>query len=104
MLEKDFPLFKDLNDFLIEFNDTFGKIDKVQKVTTKFRLLRQGSHSASIYAIDFYQLAYDVDWNDNAFINAFWWRLQEDIKDLLLNLLDPLTLTEAIIQAVRCDN
>jgi hypothetical protein len=39
LLVKNSPLLKDLNDFLTEFNDTFGEIDRVQTATTKFRSL-----------------------------------------------------------------
>jgi hypothetical protein len=35
---------------------------------------------------------------------VFWWDLRDNVKDLLLNLPDPLTLIEAITQAVQCDN
>jgi hypothetical protein len=41
---------------------------------------------------------------DDAFISAFWWGLQDDAKDLFLNLHNPLTLTKAITKAVQCDN
>jgi hypothetical protein len=34
-LEKNSHLLKDLNDFLIEINNTFGKTNKVQTATTK---------------------------------------------------------------------
>jgi hypothetical protein len=43
--------------------------------TTKLLSLRQGSRSASVYAADFQQLAYDVDWDDNALISVFRWSL-----------------------------
>jgi hypothetical protein len=66
--------------------------------------LYQGSHPTSIYAADFYQLTCDIDWNDNALISAFRWGLQDDVKDLLLKLLDPLTLTKIITQLVRYNN
>jgi hypothetical protein len=100
LLEKDSLLLEDLEDFLTKFNDTFGKTDRVQKATTKIRLLYQ----ASVYTADFCQLVCDVDWDDDAFISAFWWGLQDDAKDLFLNLHNPLTLTKAITKAVQCDN
>jgi hypothetical protein len=99
-LEKNSPLLEDLDDFLTEFNDTFGEIDRVRTATTKFRSLQQGSRPASVYVADFYQLICDVDWDDNAIINAFRWKFRDDVKDLFLNLPNPLTLTEAITQAV----
>jgi hypothetical protein len=104
LLKKNSPLLEDLDDFLTEFSDTFGKTNRVRTATTNLRSLCQGFHPASVYAVDFRQLACDVDWKDNALISAFRWKLRDNGKDLLLNLPDPLILTEAIIQAVRCDN
>ena len=72
--------------------------------TTKLHSLRQGFHPVLVCIADFYQLACDIDWNDNSLIGTFYWGLRDDIEDLLLNLLDPLTLTEAITQVVQCDN
>ena len=82
----------------------FGETDKVRTSTTKLRSLRQAAHAASIYAADFRQLACDVNWDDNALIDAFRWGLRDDVKDLLLNLPNPVSLSEAVMQAVRCDN
>jgi hypothetical protein len=59
---------------------------------------------SSIYATDFRQLACDVDWDDKALFSAFWWGFRDDLKDILLNLLDPLILTETITQVMQYDN
>jgi uncharacterized membrane protein YgcG len=104
LLEKDSLLFKDLYNFLTELNVTFGKTNRVQTVTTKIHSLCQRSRPPSVYITDFCQLTCDVDWDDNTLISAFWWGLRDDVKDLFLNLLDPLTLTKVIMQAMRCDN
>jgi hypothetical protein len=104
IIEEKLFLLEDVDDFLIEFNDSFGETNRVRMGTIKFRSLQQGSCLVSIYAVDFQQLAYDVDLDGNMLISTFWWGLQEDVKDLVLNLPDPLILTEIIIQAVRCDN
>ena len=37
-------------------------------------------------------------------MSQFHWGLRDDVKDLLLSLSDPQTLSEAISQAVKCDN
>ena len=103
-MEKKFPPLKELDDFLIEFNDICGEFDRVQTATTKFRSLRHGSYPTSIHVADFHQLVCDINWDDNALIGVFWWGLRDDIKDLLLNLPNPLILTEAIIQVVQCNN
>jgi hypothetical protein len=71
LLVKNSPLLKDLNDFLTEFNDTFGEIDKVQTPIIKLHLLRQGSDLASVYTVNFHQLVCDINWNDNILINVF---------------------------------
>ena len=104
LLEKNSPLLEDLDDFLAEFNDMFGETDKVRTAITKLCSLRQGACVASIYIANFRQLACDVDWDDNALISAFRWGLRDDVKDLFLNLPDPVLLSEAVMQAVRCDN
>ncbi|RKP33371.1 hypothetical protein BJ085DRAFT_5829, partial [Dimargaris cristalligena] len=66
--------------------------------------LRQGSSPASTYGYEFRQLACDVPWGDAALIDKFCFGLRGDVKDLLLIMPDPATLSEAIPQAVRCDN
>ena len=104
LVEKNSPLLQDFHGFLEEFTNTFGETDRVRTATTKLRSLQQRARAASIYAAEFRQLACDVDWDDNALISAFRWGLRDDVKDLLLNLPDPITLSEAITQAIRCDN
>jgi hypothetical protein len=54
------------------------------------------SRPISVNATNFRQLACDIDWDNNALISVFRWGLRDDVKYLLLNLPDPLTLTEAI--------
>jgi hypothetical protein len=98
--EKDSLLLEDLDNFLTKFNDTFGKTDRIRTTITKIHSLYQGSRPTSVYTADFRQLACDVDWDDN----VLRWVLYNDVKDLLLNLLDSLTLTKAITQEVRCNN
>jgi hypothetical protein len=61
LLEKNSLLLEDLDDFLIKFNDTFGKTDRVRIAITKLCSLRQGSYPASIYVTNFRQLACDID-------------------------------------------
>ena len=100
LLETNSPLLTDLDAFLAEFTNTFGETDRARTATTKLRSLQQRSRAASVYAAKFRQLACDVDWDDNAFISAFRWGLRDDVKDLLLNLPDPTSLSEAITQAV----
>jgi hypothetical protein len=103
-LEKDSPLLANLDQFLEEFSKTFGERDRAFIATTKLRTLHQRSRPASAYVAKFQQLACDLDWNDTALITMFRWGLRDDIKTLLLNLPKPTTLSEAITQAIDCDN
>ena len=64
-------LLQDFHGFLEEFTNTFGETDRARTVTTKLRLLQQRARAASVYATKFRQLVCDVDWDDNALINAF---------------------------------
>ena len=82
----------------------FGEIDRIQTAITKLCSLRQEARTALVYAVDFCQLACDIDWDGNAFISAFRWRLRDNVKDLLLNLPDPISLSKVVAQAVHCDN
>jgi len=103
-LKKDSPLLADLDQFLEEFSRTFGERDRALIATTKLQTLQQRSRPASAYVAKFQQLACDLDWNDTALITMFRWGLRNNIKTLLLNLPKPTTLSEAITQAIDCDN
>jgi len=59
---------------------------------------------AIVYASEFRQLAYDVNWGEAALIDQFRCGLRDDVQDLLLTLADPFSFSEAITQAIRCDN
>lgn len=104
LLEKNSPLLANLDQFLEELSRTFGERDRALIATTKLRSLQQRSRPASAYVAEFQQIACDLDWNDTALITMFRWGLRDDIKTLLLNLPKPVTLSEAITQAIDCDN
>ena len=104
LIESNDAILRNFPVFVHEFEATFGEADKAQVAANKIRLLVQGNRAASTYASEFRQLSCDLAWNDEALISQFRTGLRSDVKDLLLTLPDPDTLTEAIAQAVRCDN
>jgi hypothetical protein len=61
----------------------FGDSDRERVAETKIQSLRQETWFAAIYAVEFQQLTYDLEWNDKAFINRFRYDLKDDVKDLL---------------------
>jgi hypothetical protein len=104
LLEQDSNLLYNFQDFLIEFEATFGDTEKVRTAANRIRTLRQGNRSASTYASEFRQIACDLDWGENALIEHFRIGLHEDVKDLLLTMDDPFSFNDAVQKAVRCDN
>jgi hypothetical protein len=87
-----------------EFEALFGDSDKARTSANKLRRLQQGTHSAILYASEFRHLACDVNWGEVALIDQFRYGLRDDVQNLLLTLTDPSSFSEAITQAIRCDN
>lgn len=82
--------------FLEVFVDAFEEHDKIQWTIRKIHSLCQESCFTSIYALDFRQLACDIIWDEQAFINQIYWKLRNGVKDLLLSLFDLQTFNEDI--------
>jgi hypothetical protein len=104
ILETSSPLLQDFNAFMVEFEVVFGDSDKVRTSANKLCRLQQGTRSAIVYASEFRQLACDVNWGEAALIDQFCCGLHDDVQDLLLTFVDPSSFSEAITQAIRCDN
>ena len=104
LVETSSPLLTDFEEFLTDFEATFGETDKRRTALNKLYALQQGQRAASIYASEFRQLACDVEWDGQALLDQFRRGLRGEIKNLLLNFPEPTSLNEAISQAVRCDN
>jgi hypothetical protein len=104
ILETSSPLLQDFNAFMAKFETVFGDSDKARTSANKLRRLQQGTRSAIVYTLKFKQLACDVNWGEAALIDQFRCGLRDDVQDLLLILADLSSFSEAITQAIRCDN
>jgi len=104
ILETSSPLLQDFNAFMAEFEAVFGDSDKARTSANKLHRLQQGTHLATIYASEFRQLAYDVNWGEAALIDQFRCGFRDDVQDLLLTFTDLFSFSEAITQAIRCNN
>jgi hypothetical protein len=104
ILETSSPLLQDFNAFMAEFEAVFRDSDKARTSANKLRRLQQGTRSAIVYTSEFRQLACDVNWGEAALIDQFRYGLHDDVQDLLLTFTNPFSLSEAITQAIRCDN
>jgi hypothetical protein len=78
--------------FFEEFKMIFGDSDGNCTSTSKLRSLHQGSRSTFVYTYEFKQLAYDISWDEAAFMRQFQFGLRNNMKDLLLTISDPTTL------------
>ena len=104
LVETSSPLLEDFPAFLAEFESTFGETDRRRSALTKLYSLQQGSRATFLYALKFRQLARDVNWDGQALCDHFRRGLRSDIQNLLLNFLEPTSLSRAISQAIECDN
>ena len=104
LVETSSPLLQNFPAFLAEFEATFGDTDRRRTAITKLYSLHQGMRSVSVYASEFRQLACDVQWDGQALCDHFRRGLRSEIKNLLLNFPEPTSLSQAITQAVSCDN
>jgi hypothetical protein len=104
ILKTSSPLLQNFNAFMAEFETVFGDSEKARTLANKLHRLQQGTRSAIVYASEFRQLACDVNWGEAALIDQFRCGLRDDVQDLLLTLADPSSFSEAITQAIRCDN
>lgn len=102
--ESGSSIMSNLELFWRDFEDAFGDLDRAATAANKIRSLKQGFSSASEYAASFRRLASDLDWGDAALVDQFRRGLRDDVKDLLLTLAVPKSLSEAIHSAVLCDN
>ena len=66
LLEKEYPLLNNFEEFLSEFKACFGDTDNIRTTINKIRRLRQGDRPASAYAADFRLPASDIPWDDQA--------------------------------------
>jgi hypothetical protein len=57
-----------------------------------------------MYASEFKQLACGISWDEVVFMSQFSFRLCGDVKDVILTMLDLMTLNQIIAQAMCCDN
>jgi hypothetical protein len=96
ILETSSPLLQDFNAFMAVFEAVFGDSDKVKTSANKLRRLQQGTRSAIVYASEFRQLAYDVNWGEATLIDQFHCGLLDDVQNLSLTLTDPSSFNEAI--------
>ncbi|XP_037837009.1 uncharacterized protein LOC119617914 [Kryptolebias marmoratus] len=92
------------NQFIEDFEQTFGLKYTDTEITQKLWNLKQGSRSVAQFAIDFRTLAATSGWNESALKGVFIHSLQESLKDQLAGWEEPRALDDLITLAIRLDN
>ncbi len=89
---------------MADFEAVFGDSDKARTSANKLCRIQQGTRSTIVYTSEFKQLACDVNWGEAALIDQFRCGIRDDVQDLLLTFTEPSSFSEAITQAIRCNN
>ena len=71
LLEKKSPLLNNFEEFIKEYQASFGDTDSEQIAINKLRRLRQGDIPTSAYASNFHLLASDNPWDEEALMDQF---------------------------------
>lgn len=92
------------DDFSSQLEIVFDHPDHAGTATKRLLKLRQGTGSVAEYAIDFWTLAADSKWNDEALQGAFVNGLSDTIKDELAVRDEPANLHSLVSLATRIDS
>uniref|UniRef100_A0A3Q3FKI6 Gypsy retrotransposon integrase-like protein 1 n=1 Tax=Kryptolebias marmoratus TaxID=37003 RepID=A0A3Q3FKI6_KRYMA len=92
------------DQFIEEFEQTFGTRFNETEITQKLWNLRQGQRSVAQFAIDFRTLAATSRWNEPALKGIFIHALQESVTDQLAGWDEPRSLDDLIALSIRLDN
>jgi hypothetical protein len=89
--------------FFEKLRGMFGPVGEEAVAERKIRALRQGRQSAAVYGTKFLECVAHLEWNDAAFISQYRTGLCDDVKDMLLNYVEPNTLAAMMELAISCD-
>lgn len=94
----------DYEDFVREFKLVFDHPDYQADASLRLLSLSQGMRSVADYSIEFWTLAADVKWTDEALRAVFFKGLNEQLKDELTSRDEPSDLESLVSLANRIDN
>ena len=97
-------LTQDYNQFTQEMKKVFDHPVKGKEAVSNMLRLRQGTQSASQYALEFRILAAESGWNDTALQGIFLKGISEELKDELVTRDEPDSLEALIDLTIRLDN
>ncbi len=96
-LEHQSPLLDNFEAFFEKISASFGDSNKENITKNKLQALCQGSRPTSMYASEYKQLTCDISWDGATFMSQFQFGFHGNVKDLLLTMHDPTTLSQVIV-------
>ena len=63
----------------------FRFVNSKRKIKQKLEHLKQ-KESAFIYAADFRQIIFILDWNNEVYVSLFYWELKNEVKNKLAKI------------------
>lgn len=91
-------------DFETQFREVFDHPCREGNASNRLMKLRQGNRTVSDYAVDFWTLAADSQWNEPALQAVFSKGLSDQIKDELAARDEPSDLHSLVSLAIKLDN
>lgn len=92
------------DEFIKEVKCVFDHPDYQFDASSRLMTVMQGQRSVSDYSIEFWTLAAEVDWTDQALRAAYKRGLSEQLKDELMSRDEPNDLNSLVSLANRIDN
>lgn len=92
------------SSFIAEIKRVFDHPDYKFNASSQLMDLRQGQRSVSDYTIEFWTLAAEVDWTEQALQAAFMRGLSERLREELLSRDEPPDLNSLVSLANKIDN
>ena len=92
------------DEFSSRLKTVFDHPDHAGNASKRLLKLRQGTSSVADYSIEFWTLAADSKWNDEALQGAFVNGLSDPVKDELAVRDEPTNLHSLVSLAIKIDN
>ncbi len=88
-------IFSNYKKFKDELQRAFRVVDEKQAAERRLHILKMNK-SAAKYAAEFQRIAALMDWDDNALVLQYYWRLNKTIKDEIARMDRPEELQNMI--------
>ena len=100
---KEDKMFDDYNKFVNKITAAFESMNFKREIEWKLKYLKQ-KESVFIYAADFRQIIFILDWNDEVYVLLFYQELKDRVKNELAKIKWSDDLDDIIKIVIQIDN